>query len=262
MPDRTAAAHGYRMLELAAAPDAWATLDSESLKQLTHWQCTQYALSGDAERIVPLGSLYQLLVQRTSAAERSDLLQSLATGIVAEGHVNALLPFLFEEPEHTIISSAALNHAVAMQPRDGDPLAGPRYVREIAENHTEDDARKGSILAGVLLLGDRRTLPILRGCWRFLGRDGRARLVNARSGWVYASVIDFLLDWIEDATKRCLAPSPRRSSTCAPPPSTRASWTSSASSRCPPPATAPSRGCAKSGRSRSTAASSSHGCAG
>ncbi|HEY5625387.1 MAG TPA: tyrosine-type recombinase/integrase [Dehalococcoidia bacterium] len=42
-----------------------------------------------------------------------------------------------------------------------------------------------------MLLGDRRTLPLLKGCWRNLDREGRSGLTRAWSGFVYASVIDF-----------------------------------------------------------------------
>ena len=44
---------------------------------------------------------------------------------------------------------------------------------------------------------DRRALPLLEGCWERLGRTSRARLAGSWSGVAYASLVDFLLGWME-----------------------------------------------------------------
>jgi len=46
---------------------------------------------------------------------------------------------------------------------------------------------------------DRRALPLLEGCWERLGRTSRARLAGSWSGVAYASLVDFLLGWMERA---------------------------------------------------------------
>ena len=47
--------------------------------------------------------------------------------------------------------------------------------------------------------GDRRVLPLLEGCRERLGRTARARLAGSWSGVAYASLVDFLLGWMERA---------------------------------------------------------------
>lgn len=88
-------------------------------------------------------------------------------------------------------------------------MTGPRTLREMAGNPRISDETRAGILAGLLVLGDRRTLPYLRGCWRLLPplppdraaalTDPRMRLTNATTGVVHASHIEFFLDWLEDA---------------------------------------------------------------
>ena len=95
-----------------------------------------------------------------------------------------------------MISTAALNLSFLIPPRGGDPLTGPKDVLGFIETADTDNSRVG-ILQGVLLLGDRRILPLLDRCWEKLGREGRRRLTHSWSGFVYASTIDFLLGWLE-----------------------------------------------------------------
>jgi hypothetical protein len=80
--------------------------------------------------------------------------------------------------------------------RGSDPLTGPKDVLGFLEGSDTDNTRVG-ILQGVLLIGDRRVLPLLDRCWEGLGREGRRCLAHSWSGFVYASTIEFLLDWLE-----------------------------------------------------------------
>jgi tetratricopeptide (TPR) repeat protein len=66
-------------------------------------------------------------------------------------------------------------------------------TRLYEHEHTSETVRI-SVFSGLLLLGDRRVLPILDRLWGLLGRQGRRRMLYAKSGVAYASTVDFLLD--------------------------------------------------------------------
>ena len=71
-----------------------------------------------------------------------------------------------------------------------------KTLRRMADNARDETALLG-MLTGLLLLGDRRTLSLLEGCWERLGRSARARFAAAWGGYPYASHVDFLLTWLE-----------------------------------------------------------------
>lgn len=186
------------LAELAGDPGRWDDADPEELRQAMFLGLMRYGVTNDPTEVSRLVPLYNAVVRRSSVAERMRLLEHVTDAVeqrAASG--NALMPFIMIDPEHPIISTAALNLAV-LTPGD-DPLAGPREVLRIAVKDVPDiqqDART-SILAGLLLLGDRRILALLDRCWELLDAPHRQALAKARSDFIYAGVVDFYLDWLD-----------------------------------------------------------------
>jgi len=146
-----------------------------------------------------LSNLYRVVVERLSVPQRKELVEEVNECVERGlGTVDAFLPFLFQDPDTGIISTAALNFALLGPVEHGDPLTAPRYLKGIADLTRHPRVRVG-ILTGLLLLGDRRVLPVLHRCWVRLTAEERQRLTQAYSGFVYAGVVDFFLDWLEDA---------------------------------------------------------------
>jgi hypothetical protein len=109
------------------------------------------------------------------------------------------MPFIFGDPEVRVVAAASIELAVLMPRKDGDPMTGPKTLRRMSDNAPDETARLG-LLAGLLLLGGRRALPLLEGCRGRLGRSARARLAGSWSGFAYPSLVDFLLAWMERVT--------------------------------------------------------------
>jgi hypothetical protein len=140
---------------------------------------------------------YWYVAERTTVEQRLRILTDLAKLVEGfEAGIASLLPFLNADEEPAVISTAALQLCVLIPRREGDPLTGPKYILESLETCDTENSLVGS-LQGVLLLGDRRVLPLLDRCWEKLGREGRRLLANSWSGFVYASTIEFLMDWLE-----------------------------------------------------------------
>jgi hypothetical protein len=140
---------------------------------------------------------YKYVVGRTTVEQRLEVLTKLADLVERfEAGLASLLPFLCADEDLAVISTASLKLCVLIPPRGGDPLTGPKDVLGFLDTADSDNSRAG-ILQGVLLLGDRRILPLLDNCWEKLDREGRRSLAHSWSGFVFASTIDFLLDWLE-----------------------------------------------------------------
>ena len=77
--------------------------------------------------------------------------------------IGAGLPFprLGDPTDPGIRSSAALSLSVLFDPEDGDEITGPRFVIHTLVQHDDGSPGQGAALGGVLLLGDKRVMPLL-----------------------------------------------------------------------------------------------------
>jgi hypothetical protein len=111
-----------------------------------------------------------------------------------------MYPFLLLDEDLGIISLATQVYALLRGPKPGEaPFCGVENLLSIVDEVPLEQLRKAAILRGLILLGDRRLLPLLNGCWRRLGPDGRQVLSQASSGLVTVGLVEFLLDWLEQA---------------------------------------------------------------
>lgn len=193
-------------------PAGWAALDADKLRHLLFFQALSYGLQPDESRIEGLMALHALAVERLHPSVRRQVVVRLARAVervhrehdVHEGAgcTNALLPFLLEDPDPSVVSSAATELALLLPPEGGDVLTGPRYTRSLFDKVRSDDARAG-ILAGLLQLGDARLGPLVTGGWRVLGAEGHetlALLIQAFHG-VHPLLVEFLVGWLEDEAR-------------------------------------------------------------
>lgn len=165
----------------------------------------QYGIDNDENSVDALRSLYVESIPLIGEQERMRLL--LAVIELAEARkisVNPLNAFLFVEPSQRIISTAAL-HIAPIHPAttEQDPLAGVRDLLVHAQGLAEasNEVAAVAILSGLLLLGDRRVVEAMRNCWRMLSPSGRAELLQMNGVRLYAPVIDWAIDWLEDCER-------------------------------------------------------------
>jgi hypothetical protein len=199
--NRPQASEYERMSALGDEPDAWQGLDDEELKELVIVKCIEYGVTQDASRIPMLFALYRHAIRRFDVSERAELLtqfSAMTEQQKGQGHMG-LMMFLVAESNPGIRSSAAMSLAVLYQPDDRDVLSGPRFVvsQLLREDKTED---QGAALGGVLLLGDKRLLPLLEDAWSKLSDDARLGLTQAKSGNVFEAMVEF---WLRCLEKGC-----------------------------------------------------------
>ncbi len=187
------------LVERGATPGAWDALDVDELLLVAFQLALYVGTTGDAEAGSSLGTAYDRLQGVSSSDEGMELLERLVEAVRAEStSVLALLPFVQRERDALVVQAAATSFASLLPRSDDDPMTGPRTVRALIDHAEEESVRVG-LLAGLLALGDRRVLPLLRGAWRALGPEGRESLARTSLPFATASVAEFWLDWLEDA---------------------------------------------------------------
>jgi hypothetical protein len=198
---------GYERMSAAGDnPDVWDSLSDEELKQVVMVKCVQYAASQDGGRIPGLLKLYRHAMTRLDTAERMELLtqfSAMTEERKGEGHMG-LMMFLVADEDPAIRSRAAMSLAVLFDPQEGDVLAGPRFVVRSLLNHAKDAEHQGDALCGILLLGDKRLLPLLEDAWEKLSDDARLALSRAKSGFVNEGMVEFWLRCLENGCSKCV----------------------------------------------------------
>jgi hypothetical protein len=181
-------------------PEAWDDLDDEELKRVIGVKFIEYGATQDGSRIPGLFALYRHAMERLDVSERREMLTEFS-GMIEQneglGHMG-LMMFLVADTDPGIRSSAALSLSVLFDPQDGDELAGPRFVIRTLARHENGNPGQGAALGGVLLLGDKRIMPLLAEVWDDLSEKAQLEMTAAKSGFVSEGVVEFWLDRLED----------------------------------------------------------------
>jgi hypothetical protein len=178
-------------------PRRWLELADAELIRFVETALVTYATTGDERMIGLLQVLYPAYARVASLDRRMEWYRSAMTRVVEGGHhPGALLPWLFAEPAVEIASTAALDYAVLLPPEDGNPMTGPKAVASIFTSAAA--ACPAGLFAGLRLLGDDRVNALIAPLRRMLSEDEVAAVCAARTGFVFAAMVDFLLDWLEE----------------------------------------------------------------
>jgi len=109
----------------------------------------------------------------------------------------AILPFALADNSHAIVSTAAMNLAVLIPADPKDELNGLNFVSGIAASLGSASSRAGSLLSGLLLLGDVRACTLVMKSWLELEQEPRYVIASARSGIASRAHAIALLTWLE-----------------------------------------------------------------
>jgi hypothetical protein len=157
-----------------------------------------YGSSGDDEVVPDLRERYAAFSGLSDPETRIELLRDVARAVGAGPlGIHALFPFIYTDPDPNIISTASLEAALLVLPVDDDLMTGPGLVLRMGAG--VDGDTRAAMLGGLLLLGDGRVLSILRDSWRFVPPESRGILMSVWSGYALAPMVEFFLDWLEDA---------------------------------------------------------------
>ena len=196
---RSPASDYERLSALGDGPDVWEDLDDEELKQVVMIKCIEYGMSQDGARIPGLFGLYRHAVTQLDVSDRLEMLTEFSRSTEEQhgkGHMG-LMMFLAVDDNSAVQSSAALSLSVLFDPEDGDELAGPAFVVRTLLNRESDPESQGIGLGGVLLLGDKRVMPLLEDAWGQLSEEAQLAMTKAKSGFVSEGIVEFWLNCLE-----------------------------------------------------------------
>ena len=109
----------------------------------------------------------------------------------------AIFPFALADSSHSVVSTAAMNLAVVIPADSKDELRGLNVVCGIAESLGSSSTRAGSLLSGLLLLGDVRACMLVMKAWEGLDQGPRHVIASARTGLATRAHAIALLTWLE-----------------------------------------------------------------
>jgi len=200
-PPQSGQANPIRYMLLADNKEAWSEADDDDLMQAIVFKCLEYGQSEDMTLIMPLFEFYRYGMERFDAKTRLEMLLNFTRSIEQNqgAGVMCLMMFLAADTDYGVISTAAMNMAVLKSPENDDPLDSIRFVVRSASRDPNAE-NFGAALAGILLLGDKRVLPVLEKAWDELSDEGRLSLTRAKSGLVTEAVVEF---WISCLEKEC-----------------------------------------------------------
>ena len=164
-------------------PKRWIALSGPQLKDLVMVKCIEYGVTQDDTKIPMLFALYMHAVERLDVSERLQLLtqfSAMTEERSGQGHMG-LMMFMAVDNNAGVRSSAAMSLAVLFPSEDLDELAGPKFVVRALLRQDNGTVDQGKALGGVLLLGDKRLLPLLEETWSKLSENARLGLTQAMS---------------------------------------------------------------------------------
>jgi hypothetical protein len=183
--------------EVAQSSDGIKALDDSQVQATVYAAICDYGQSNDRSHVSPLMRLYKEYAQRIASRRRAELLEVISTHLSAGRlSANAMLPFVFRETETSLACRAVLEYAAHRYVPASDPLAGVRDL--IGMFQSGQLANRVGVFAGLLQLGDRRVTVLLRECRNALDADEVAEVTAIDTGFLYAPVLEFYVEWIEE----------------------------------------------------------------
>lgn len=188
-----------RLCRIGADPSQWEALDDTLLSRVVFFKCLEYGAAPYDKLVENLFRLYRYHTTRIDVAERMRLCNALAEHIKKQRgeYVLSLMPCMCAESGPEVRTAAAMYMCLLTPTTYDDVLAGPRAVVEQVLDDPGIDDSDGDILAGVLLLGDMRFVPLLEEAWPKLDTVAKLKLAEAGSRVATVGTISFYL--------RCLA---------------------------------------------------------
>lgn len=161
-------------------------------------EIVRYGVISDAAMIAPLAELYQSIVGNYPEDRRIELFRHIK-GLVDNFEfvsVNALLPFIAEEPLAGIASTAVIDYVSVGRLANNDPMSRPGDIVGLIESGRLKNV--GAAFGGLLHLGDRRVCKLIWPLRDQLEKEDVRIAINCTTGFLYSACVEFEIDWLEE----------------------------------------------------------------
>ncbi len=186
-----------------ANPGLWPSLSEERICQVIGNAILVYA-EFTAEGLIPLVMrMYPYFAERVSAAKRFAVLQNITHRFsndesvpddATRQRVDALLPFIANDPDTTIVSTATLDFAL-LRGRVSNPWIGVDQAFSMFEGGRVKN--QPAILIGLVALGDRRLSARILELLKASAPDVAQAVSKFNPSFVFAATVELVCDWLE-----------------------------------------------------------------
>jgi hypothetical protein len=157
----------------------------------------RYGIFNKQEMIGPLANLYRQLMAEIPEEDRHSIYELVMelvenTSIVS---INALLPFIAEDTERSIVSRAVIDYVSFGPLSDNDPMSRVKDVIGVIKIKMLKN--EGAAFGALLHIGDKRVCNLLIPLRDSLDHDAMNNAVNCSTGVIHSATVDFYLDWLE-----------------------------------------------------------------
>jgi hypothetical protein len=169
-----------------------------SLDDIALCEIIRYGAFNNSDMIGPLAELYKnAVLPNLSEPRRWSLYREVSKIIDAVEFVsvNALLPFIAEEESKRIVSSAVIDYVSLRPLTENDEMSGPRDIIGMLKSGFLKNS--GAAFGALLHLGDQRVCKLLWSLRDDLSEDEIRTAVTCTTGFLYASSVEFEIDWME-----------------------------------------------------------------
>ena len=159
-------------------------------------EIVRYGIFNDEKMIQPLGQFYQQFVMKAPEETRFEVFTHVK-GMVGNTDfvsANAFLPFIAEDSGRAIVSTAVIDYVSLAPLTNGDRMSRVKDIIGMIERGCLRN--EGAAFGALLHLGDDRVCKLLVPLRDTLDGDAVREATNCGTGLIYASTIDFYLEWL------------------------------------------------------------------
>ena len=169
----------------------------KTLDDIVLCEILRYGIYNDAEMIVSLQQLYSDRFAQVPIERRSEVYRHVVGMVENVDFVscNAFLPFIAEDDDTTIVSTAVIDYVSLAPLTDNDPMSRPRGIVGMIESGMLEN--EGAAFGALLHIGDPRVCKLIWPLRDTLDHDSINEVVKCQTGLISSSTVDFYIDWLE-----------------------------------------------------------------
>lgn len=148
----------------------------------------------------PTANAYRALLEVSSITSREEIYEEMVANVTA-GQVDAgsLLAFVIFEPHRRVAARAVRDFLALRRCNLADEFAGVREVMSLLAD--PNTANRGAVLAGLVLVCDRRINAIARTARGLLSSSDIRDFSRVQMTTVQRCTVEFCLDWLVELTQ-------------------------------------------------------------
>jgi hypothetical protein len=187
-----------RFWEIVYDDDAEARFSAlKTLDELLLCEVIRYGVLNQEEMIGPLAGFYRGPVMQMPEEQRFAIYRHVA-GFVEHSSIvstNAFLPFIAEDDEGRIVSTAVIDYVSLGPLTNGDPMSRVKEIIGMIESNMLEN--EGAAFGALLHICDGRVCDLLIPLRDSLDRIAVRNAVKCSTGFMHSAVVEFYLDWLE-----------------------------------------------------------------